>query len=90
MLACPYGAIEIILTTKTKTIGGVTYTDARKPYVLKCDLCATNAAGPVCVSKCLTQTLKLVDDKSLKATTKDRRIKAAEASGAAAVQISLV
>ncbi|MDR0500509.1 MAG: 4Fe-4S dicluster domain-containing protein [Coriobacteriales bacterium] len=89
VLACPYGAIEIVLTTSTKTIGGVVYQNSRKPYVLKCDLCVSKPEGPACVSTCLTKSLKIVDEASIKTSTQDKRVKAAQAAEIAASQFEL-
>lgn len=56
IMACPYGAIDIILEPRLS--GRVSPT----PLILKCDLCAGNSAGQACVNACPTKAITLIDD----------------------------
>ena len=63
ILACPYGAIDMI-----KKSGG-------RVAANKCDLCKGRDRQE-CVSVCLTNTLKLVTDRTLHNSTLDKRKRA--------------
>lgn len=77
MLACRYGAIEIVPCE-------VAYTD-RRPVgsthveAFKCDLCNERAAGPACLQVCPTKALYLIDAAVLAEAQRKRREQAAVA-----------
>ncbi len=52
MVACPYGAITVMLTGE-----GV--------QALKCDLCRHRAEGPACIAACPTQALRCLEGAEL-------------------------
>jgi electron transport protein HydN len=80
VLACPYGAIDIVLSNRAQTVGGLTLKTTKKPVVIKCDLCATRAAGPACISACLTNSLTLVDSDFIDETSRKKQVRAARSA----------
>jgi electron transport protein HydN len=54
VLACPFGAVEIVETAEVNNDG------SRKTTASKCDLCAGVADSPSCVRVCPTEALELV------------------------------
>ena len=78
VLACPFGAIDIVL--KEPANDGLRST----PIILKCDLCAGNPSGQACVNACPTQAISLIDiSKKRKPThhiTKEQKLEQPAAS----------
>lgn len=70
MLVCPIGAIELVSLKKP---------DDNKLYFIenikanKCDLCINSKTGPACVKVCPTQAFKIVTDKELIESIKNKR-----------------
>lgn len=60
MVACPYGAITVMLTGE-----GV--------QALKCDLCRHRAEGPACIAACPTQALRCLEGAELERLSAQRR-----------------
>ena len=60
MVACPYGAITVMLTGE-----GV--------QALKCDLCSHTDEGPACVAACPTQALRCMEPSELERLSAERR-----------------
>jgi Fe-S-cluster-containing hydrogenase component 2 len=79
VLVCPFGAIDIVPSTRTVQRGGFTYRAARVPVVVKCDLCASRSEGPACVQACLTDALDYVDEDQIKQITRTKRHAAVQA-----------
>jgi electron transport protein HydN len=77
MVACPYGAIEVVTVPADMPSGSVLKTRNLKAQAIKCDLCIDRAGGPACVEACPTKGLHLVDAAVLEATLKARREQAA-------------
>jgi Fe-S-cluster-containing hydrogenase component 2 len=48
MLACPFGAMNVVVQQS-------------RVQAVKCDLCRHRAEGPACVAACPTQALACVD-----------------------------
>ncbi|MDO7969572.1 hypothetical protein EXW06_16105, partial [Enterococcus faecium] len=48
MLACPFGAMEVVSSRK-------------KARAIKCDLCWHRETGPACVEACPTKALQCMD-----------------------------
>ena len=71
VLACPFGAMDIVET------GEITLDGEAKKVALKCDLCAGVADSPACVRVCLTDALELVTECDLRDELADRRRAAA-------------
>ncbi len=76
MLACPFGAIELMPIAKNaKPVLQVNCEEERKA-AYKCDLCAGSEDGPACVKACPHEVLKLMN---LEDDRKEKNIKAAMA-----------
>lgn len=69
MVACPFGAMQIILTPVAK--------DQVNATAHKCDLCAGRENGPACVENCPADALQLVTEGSLARLAKARRLRTA-------------
>jgi electron transport protein HydN len=82
MIACRYGAIEIVPSevAYTEQPVGSTHVEA-----FKCDLCIGREKGPACLEVCPTKALYLIDAAVLAEATRKRREQAAlaQASGGA-------
>lgn len=82
VMACPFGAVDVISITKPVTVGNLVLGASTKAMVIKCDLCVDRENGPACVEFCPTKTLFLVDEDRLTGTIKDKRAMAAAAGEA--------
>lgn len=73
MIACPFGAIELIVSPRTLE-------NPELPSVVasKCDLCNNRSKGPACVQACPRQALTHVN---VDQARRQRRIKAASTAG---------
>ncbi len=80
MMACPYGAVQIVGRPVTRTLGNVSLGEGLQPYVVKCDLCYDRPEGPACVQACITGALRVVDSPQLNDNSKSRRVAAARAA----------
>lgn len=69
MVACPFGAMQIVLTPVAK--------DQVNATAHKCDLCAGRENGPACVENCPADALQLVTEGSLARLAKARRLRTA-------------
>jgi electron transport protein HydN len=84
MIACPYGAVEIVTVEKLERVGrGISEHTVRvkKVEAQKCDLCITQEEGPACIRVCLTKALRLVDQKVMSVAMKGRQENAAIEAG---------
>jgi electron transport protein HydN len=70
VIACPFGAVEIVETAEVATDGS-----ARK-VANKCDLCKGIADRPQCVRVCPTQALALVTEDEFADSLAQKRLKA--------------
>jgi electron transport protein HydN len=77
VVACPFGAVEIVETTETLPDGSV------KKVANKCDLCSGVADSPSCVRVCPTEALKLVTQDELADAIAGKRAAAVAATAAA-------
>ncbi|MEB0951287.1 formate-dependent uric acid utilization protein AegA [Citrobacter sedlakii] len=66
VVACPFGAMQIVLTPVAK--------DQVNATAHKCDLCAGRENGPACVENCPADALQLVTEGSLARLAKARRL----------------
>lgn len=82
VLACPYGAVEVISQESAARLGNLALESAPKASIVKCDLCVDRPGGPACVEACPTGGLMVVDEDELMNRQRARRMKAAVASGA--------
>ncbi|CAM6226090.1 formate-dependent uric acid utilization protein AegA [Citrobacter sedlakii] len=69
VVACPFGAMQIVLTPAAK--------DQVNATAHKCDLCAGRENGPACVENCPADALQLVTEGSLARLAKARRLRTA-------------
>ncbi|RPH21027.1 oxidoreductase FeS-binding subunit [Buttiauxella warmboldiae] len=70
VVACPFGAMQILTTPLN---------DGRsvKANAHKCDLCRGRENGPACVENCPSKALKLINNETLAALAKARRLRSA-------------
>ncbi len=81
MIACPYGAMDIVTTERIESfgVGDDKHTQrVKRVEAQKCDLCITDPEGPNCIRVCPTKALRKVDTKSANANQRKRRELAAE------------
>ena len=57
VLACPYGAVEVVSQEGAAKLGGLTVESAPKASLVKCDLCYDREGGPACVEACPTRAI---------------------------------
>jgi electron transport protein HydN len=76
MLACPYGAIEVVALPEA---ANADFWSARtvRAQALKCDLCIDHPGGPACIASCPTDALHMVDQQVMDVSIKTRREQAA-------------
>lgn len=72
MVACPFGAIDMVALTGTRQCSG-----EEKIVANKCDLCRGIEGGPVCVDVCPTKALQLVVEEDMNDLLERRRVEAA-------------
>lgn len=88
ILACPYGAIDIVTRKVTHELeprpgdGGAKAKRRRRSTstVVKCDLCLDRADGPACVKACPTKALRLIDGRFIERGRQAKRRAAAKAT----------
>lgn len=73
VMACPFGAMDVITVPATRQFAGVRLNVGVKAQAHKCDLCVDKAAGPACVSVCPTNALHLMDRNMVEDTMRLRR-----------------
>ncbi|BDE97605.1 4Fe-4S dicluster domain-containing protein [Raoultibacter timonensis] len=90
ILACPYGAVDIV----TEVLAAPEQSEGdgdkkpkrrrsrRKSTVIKCDLCEGHAQGSACVRACPTHALRLIDQRFLEKGAQSKRREAAKATAA--------
>lgn len=89
-LACPFGAVHPSMPSSSRPRGALfgRASTARFSGLLRqketgdytcvaiCDLCAKTAGGPQCVKVCPTDALQVVDQASLEASGREKRLAA--------------
>ena len=75
VIACPFGAVEIVATGQVQPDGSM------KKTANKCDLCVGVADSPSCVRVCPTEALELVRGESLDKSLKEKRRNALVSQG---------
>lgn len=86
VLACPFGAMEVVTVPAHKRFAGVTLNLGVKAQAHKCDLCVDHPGGPACVSVCPTNALVLMDGNAVDDILRLRRERAAlDSAGVAAL-----
>ncbi|AFA47612.1 4Fe-4S dicluster domain-containing protein [Acetobacterium woodii] len=73
MIACPYGAINMIKSSDGKK----QIDNSERMVANKCDLCVGREAGPACIQVCPTASLKLVTQEDVESAISSKRIAAA-------------
>lgn len=77
VMACPFGAMDVMTVPAVKQFAGLTLSLGVKAQAHKCDLCVDRAGGPACVSVCPTKTLTVMDRACVDETLRLRRERAA-------------
>lgn len=77
VMACPFGAMDVITVPAVKQFGGLSLSLGVKAQAHKCDLCVEHDGGPACVSVCPTKALTLMDRELMDETLRQRRERAA-------------
>lgn len=72
VMACPFGAVQVVSVEAPQKLGNLTIDGQTKPFVIKCDRCYDRPGGPACVEACPTGGLMLVDEQALTRSVKDR------------------
>ncbi|MDR1082663.1 MAG: 4Fe-4S dicluster domain-containing protein [Coriobacteriales bacterium] len=80
ILACPFGAIDIVSASRTVSHGKFEYRAAHKPVIIKCDLCTTREDGPACIKACLTDALSYIDEEKMEKLSREKQYAAAQAT----------
>lgn len=65
MVACPYGAMEVVVRPVIRNSGAGLNVRADKAEANKCDLCNHREDGPACMAACPTHALICVDRNKL-------------------------
>ncbi|MEG0374242.1 MAG: 4Fe-4S dicluster domain-containing protein [Raoultibacter sp.] len=91
ILACPYGAVDIVTETVEPPASEEEDEGTKKPKrrrarkkstVIKCDLCEGYHDGSACVKACPTNALRLIDQRFLEKGIQNKRKEAAKAAAA--------
>ena len=73
MVACPYGAMEVVVRPVVRNSGMGLSVRAEKAEANKCDLCYHRDAGPACMEACPTHALVCVDRNKLEQMNNEKR-----------------
>jgi electron transport protein HydN len=77
VVACPFGAMEVVTVPATRQFAGVTLAVGVKAEAHKCDLCIDHTGGPACVTVCPTTALHVMDEDYMEDTLRLRRERSA-------------
>lgn len=77
VVACPYGAMEVVVRPVVRNSGAGLNVRAEKAEANKCDLCHHREAGPACMEVCPTHALIYVDRNKLEQLSAEKRRRAA-------------
>ena len=78
VLACPYGAVNVVSRMDSGNLGGLRVGAAQNATVVKCDRCVDRPTGPACIEACTSGALRIVDQDDIDAQMHSRRASAAE------------
>jgi electron transport protein HydN len=78
VLACPFGAVDIVSSSQELAYNGLGYRVAQKPVIIKCDLCTDRPEGPACIASCLTNALEYVDEDQIERLSRKKQVAAAQ------------
>ncbi|MCD8199983.1 MAG: 4Fe-4S dicluster domain-containing protein [Coriobacteriaceae bacterium] len=73
VVACPYGAVNVVERYDSAAVGDLTVGASPKAAVIKCDRCYDRELGPCCVEACTSLAIRLVDQDEIEASQKKRR-----------------
>jgi electron transport protein HydN len=77
VVACPYGAMEVITRPVVRQNGATLSAASDKAEAHKCDMCIDRANGPACMETCPTNALHCVDRNLLQEMNAEKRRRAA-------------
>ncbi len=77
VVACPFGAMEVITRPSIRNFAGLVVADGVKAEAHKCDLCIDHAGGPACITVCPTDALHVMDETRLAETRARRQLRSA-------------
>ncbi|AUU84462.1 electron transport protein HydN [Leclercia adecarboxylata] len=77
VVACPYGAMEVVLRPVVRSIGSGLNVMSEKAEANKCDLCYHQPDGPACVQACPTNAIVCIDRQKLEQLSQEKRRRAA-------------
>jgi len=77
VLACPFGAIEMVKRPAKQPGLGPKTIRASVLVANKCDLCLGIESGPACMKVCPTKALHLIDSEAAEKNLREKRAKAA-------------
>ncbi len=80
VIACPFGAMEVISIPAKETNLGTLSVDGFISVAHKCDMCIDVPGGPACVAVCPTDALHLIEAPDLEALSNQRRERAVSAA----------
>jgi electron transport protein HydN len=75
VIACPFGAVEIVETGEVQTDGSI------RKVANKCDLCLGVADSPSCIRVCPTEALTLVTEEAMEQSLAEKRRNAVQYQG---------
>ncbi|PRH18944.1 4Fe-4S dicluster domain-containing protein [Burkholderia multivorans] len=73
VVACPFGAMDMVEHTRTRPVPGIKIMNVIKSDAQKCDLCIGRAGGPACVSACPTKALSVMDRDAMTQMVQERQ-----------------
>jgi len=77
VVACPYGAMEVVVRPVIRNSGAGLNVRAEKAEASKCDLCYHRETGPACLEVCPTNAILCVDRNRLEQMSAAKRRRAA-------------
>ncbi len=77
VVACPYGAMEVVLRPVVRSIGAGLNVMSEKAEANKCDLCYHQPDGPACIQACPTNAIVCIDRQKLEQLSLEKRRRAA-------------
>ncbi|MCZ4213385.1 4Fe-4S binding protein, partial [Escherichia coli] len=73
VVACPYGAMEVVVRPVIRNSGAGLNVRADKAEANKCDLCNHREDGTACIAACPTHALICVDRNKLEQLSAEKR-----------------
>lgn len=79
VVACPYGAVNVVSRYESGSLGDITVGAAPNASVIKCDRCYDRENGPACVEACTSLALMIVDQDDIEQNKSKRQATASQA-----------